>query len=138
MSWITLIQPSVFLNKSTYFYIWKTKKLILQKLVFVHILLSLALQGQLGSGHPPPAEYRCAGGRDSPSLSLPQSTRSSKDLLQRILQLIHLALRQAEHVLTQAHLRKQQFLGKTAGKTMSACEYSHPREKTTQEQQKWT
>lgn len=91
----------------------------------------LALQGRFGSGHPPSAEYRCAGGRGSPSLSLPQSTRSSKDLLRNILKLIHLALRQAEDVLTQAHLRKQQFLRKSAGKTMSACKCSHPRENYT-------
>lgn len=98
----------------------------------------LSTAGKFGWGHPPSAECRYAGGRGSPSLSVPQSTRPSKDLLLNILKFIHLALRQAEDVLTQAHLRKQQFLGKTAGKMMPACKCSHLRDKMTQEQQKWT
>lgn len=100
MSWI-ILNTAICFPKQINFYIWKTKNLYWQSWSSCTYLCSRnqttkALQAKFSSGHPTSAEYRCAGGRGSPSLSLPPSTRSAKDLLWNILKLIHLALRQAE------------------------------------------
>lgn len=98
MSWITL-NATICFPKQINSFLYLEDKTIYTAQVGIHTQTfvletkHLALQGKFGSGHPPSAEHRCARGRASSSLSLPQSTRPPKDLLWNTLKLIHLALR---------------------------------------------